>query len=303
MNGAKILFALLGALCLLWSGARAVCAAEAKTTRVTVGDIVVDILSDGEFDLDMKMLLPQGPEHEASINKFYPSGKTKISINAFLIRTGGKLILADTGGGRVMGEVAGALSKSLAAAGVTPAQIDVVFLTHAHRDHIGGLADKAAAAFPKAKLVLTKEEQEYWADSANEAKASERAKPNFKLVSASLAPYQGKIRLLADGQELAPGVALSFMPGHTAGHCGLLLSSKGEKLLIWGDLVHAIELQLAYPDIAIAFDTVPADAVKTRKAVLERVAKEGLRVAGAHQLGAETYLIKPRAAGGYELTR
>jgi glyoxylase-like metal-dependent hydrolase (beta-lactamase superfamily II) len=117
-----------------------------------------------------------------------------------------------------------------------------------------------------------------------------------------LALYPGKVRTFDPGQDLFPGIKTLAAYGHTPGHIAVLVSSKGETLLIWGDLLHGMDLQLARPDIAIAFDSAPASAIQSRKALLARAAKENWSVTGVHVPGPEAYRIQAKG-DGFALTR
>jgi glyoxylase-like metal-dependent hydrolase (beta-lactamase superfamily II) len=265
--------------------------------RTSVGDLTVFILSDGYRDLDAKLFLATDPSQQAAVKEIYPQGKTRNSLNTFLIKTGGKLVLVDTGGGTLLGPDAGGLPKALATAGFSPSDVTDVLLTHNHRDHIGGLAVDGKAAFPNATIHLSKVEHDFWTDPANEAKAAERARPNFATTRDMLALYPGKVRTFDPGQEVFPCIRTLAAYGHTPGHIAVLVGSKGENLLIWGDLLHGMDLQLARPDIAIAFDSDPAAAIQARKNLLTRAAKEGWKVTGVHVPGPEVYRIQAKGDG------
>jgi glyoxylase-like metal-dependent hydrolase (beta-lactamase superfamily II) len=295
MNGLKRLCGLCAALLFLCTNpARAV---EEPMGKITVGDIKVVVLSDAYRDLDAKLFLAADPGQEAAVRQAYPSGKTRSSLNVFLIKTGERLVLVDTGGGSLLGPGAGKLPAVLALTGFTPADITDVILTHAHRDHLGGLGPDGKAAFPNATIHMSKVEHGFWTNPANEATVAERARGTFAAARDMLALYPGKVALFEPGGELFPGVGTLAAYGHTPGHIAVLVSSKGENLLLWGDLLHGLDLQLARPDIAIAFDWNPAMAVEARKALLARAAAEGWLVSGVHVPGPEAYRIHAQGQG------
>jgi len=272
-------------------------AKEELMGKTSAGDITVFILSDGYRDLDAKLFLAADPSQQAAVKEIYPQGKTRNSLNTFLIKSAGKLVLVDTGGGTLLGPDAGGLPKAMTAAGFSPADVTDVLLTHNHRDHIGGLAADGKAAFPKATVHLSKTEHDFWMNPANEATVAERARANFAATREMLALYPGKVRTFDPGQELFPGIKTLAAYGHTPGHIAVLVNSKGENLLIWGDLLHGVDLQLARPDIAIAFDSDPAAAIQSRKALLTRAATEKWRVTGVHVPGPEAYRIQAKGDG------
>ena len=297
MHSIKHVFFVCAFLCLSSLSPGQAAAKEELMGKTSVGDLTVFILSDGYRDLDAKLFLATDPGQQAAVKEIYPQGKTRNSLNTFLIKSGSKLVLVDTGGGAILGPDAGGLSKALAAAGFSPMDVTDVLLTHNHRDHIGGLATDGKAAFPKATIHLSKTEYDFWMNPANEAKAAERARPNFATTHDMLALYPGKVLTFDPGKELFPGITPLAAYGHTPGHIAVLVGSKGENLLIWGDLLHGMDLQLARPDIAIAFDSDPADAIQARKALLTRAAKENWRVTGVHVPGPEAYRIQVKGDG------
>jgi glyoxylase-like metal-dependent hydrolase (beta-lactamase superfamily II) len=208
-----------------------------------------------------------------------------IEVNSFLVRHGGKLILSDAGTGQGLQPVQknlGKLPDNLRAIGVDPSAIDIVMLTHLHSDHSMGLLDEAGRkVFPNAELMLHEAEAAFWLDRALQPGDSERIVANSKKQRALTAPYRDSIRRIRGG-EVLPGITAMLRPGHTPGHTNWLIQSGGERLLIWGDIVHLASVQLARPEARLIYDTDTDLAAKTRGEVLDWVARERLVVAGAH---------------------
>ncbi|MDR1905221.1 MAG: MBL fold metallo-hydrolase [Treponema sp.] len=222
---------------------------------------------------------------EASINRYVPGGTYQSETNTFLIRGGGKSIIVDTGFGTT-------IFDSMKKLGVNPADVDAVLLTHMHGDHIGGLAKDGKALFAKAKVYVAQQEREYWTIS----------RVNQGAVNA-LKPYGGKVEdfLPADldsgGIELLPGIRAIAAFGHTPGHTVFLLESGGNKLLIWGDLMHAQGIQFPLPDVSVTYDTDPAAAAAIRKRILAWTVRNNVPVAGMHLVYPAIGKVQPDGAG------
>ena len=214
-----------------------------------------------------------------------PSDKSPTAVNAFIVNTGDKLVLIDSGSGSLMGPSAGRFAANLAAFGIDPASVDVVAMTHVHPDHFGGLltADHKIA-FPKAQFVISEADTKFWLDESVAAKAPADAKPFFEMARGYVSPYiaAGNVKLIADGQEVVPGLAAHSAPGHTPGHTMYRVTSGNDSLLIWGDIIHSYALQFAHPDWAIAFDVEPPKAIATRQKVFDMVATDRLLITGMH---------------------
>jgi glyoxylase-like metal-dependent hydrolase (beta-lactamase superfamily II) len=169
-------------------------------------------------------------------------------------------------------------------AGVQPAEVDAVLLTHMHPDHSAGLTDPATGArlFPNAELVAHENERKHWFDDAAMARASDLYKQlHFQMTREQVTPYLDRLRTFKSG-EVFPGITAMPLPGHTPGHTGYLIESGKDRLLIWGDIIHIPEVQFARPEIAMVPDTDPDAAVATRRKMLDMAASERMFVTGMH---------------------
>lgn len=253
--------------------------------RVMVGDFEVTALSDGTNPLDVSALLNEPAEHTNQVLAGYrQSSPVETSFNAYLVNTGKKLILIDTGAGTLLAKTTGALQANLKAAGYRPEQVDEIYLTHMHVDHVGGLMAGAKRAFPNAVVRSDRRDSEYWLSKDEMARAPEGTQPYFRAAMQSLEPYvkAGRYQPFDGATELAPGVRSYPNYGHTPGHTAYGIESKGQKMLFWGDMLHVAAVQFAEPAVTIKFDTDTAAAAASRQKAFAEAASEGYLVAGAH---------------------
>lgn len=271
--------------------------------RRRIGDIVVTAISDGYVTVPLELTLDISPEDAEAIQRraFQPV-PPRLSINTFAIHSAGRVALVDTGGGISMGDQpAGRLQQSLRAAGIAVADIDTVILTHMHPDHSNGLTSPDGVAnFPTAELVVAEKDVDHWHDDAAMNRASERQRERFFMgAREQIKPYQNRRRNSVG--EVFPGVTAEPLPGHTPGHTGYRVSSGDESLLIWGDIVHLPDVQVARPEAYAEPDCDPAAAVAQRRRVFEMVAREQLLVAGMHMHFPGFLRLRGNAHRGYEL--
>jgi glyoxylase-like metal-dependent hydrolase (beta-lactamase superfamily II) len=249
-----------------------------------IGDIVVTAISDGYLDGDLSVMRNVDLEkaNQALREAFRPARRT--SVNAFLIHSKGRLAIVDTGSGNYLQPTAGFVQRNLTAAGIDPKSIDTVLLTHMHPDHSAGLTDMSNGQrlFPNAELVMHENEPPHWFDDSAMAKADERSRKLYFLAGREqILPYKDRTRLFRQG-EVFPGVTAVPSLGHTPGHTAFLIASGNDQLMIWGDTVHVPEVQTAFPDAGMAFDTDLAAAAASRKRMFDRVSADGILVAGMH---------------------
>ncbi len=254
--------------------------------RLMVGDFEVTALSDGTVKLPMlKLLTDTSPEKVAAALKAgYLKEMVETSVNAYLVNTGSKLVLIDTGAAGLFGPTLGNMLGNLKAAGYKPEQVDEIYITHMHPDHVGGLMEQGALAFPNAVLRIDKADTDFWLSVDNMNAAPEGAKGFFQGAMASVTPYvaAGKLKSFTGGTELLPGIRSQSAYGHTPGHTTYVVESKGERLELWGDLMHVAAVQFEDPTVTIQFDTDSKAATAARKAEFAAVAQSGSLVGLAH---------------------
>jgi glyoxylase-like metal-dependent hydrolase (beta-lactamase superfamily II) len=255
--------------------------------RMKLGDFEVTALSDGTLEMPIDQFLTNTtPEKvKKAMAAAFLKSPVESSFNSYLINTGPKLVLIDTGAASAMGPTLGKLLQNLRASGYKPEQVDEVYITHMHGDHIGGLLAGDKAAFPNAVLRTAKAESDYWLSAANAEKAPENMKGFFKAAAAAFKPYiaAGKHKTFEGADvELVPGVHAIATPGHTPGHTVYAVESKGEKLVLWGDLMHVAAVQLPDPSVTIQFDSDSKAAAAQRKKQLAEAAAKGSYVGIAH---------------------
>ena len=236
--------------------------------EITIGDIKCAVLLDSEKRMTSEETAQRYPgKTAAEIEAAAQSSEIDDSCNLLYIESGGQRILADVGFGVNGPPGSGQLDAALASMNIAPADIDIVYLTHFHGDHIAGLFDaEGAERFPNAIYGTTKAEWDEWMG---------------KWASAGDAQYErftalcDRFRFFKPGEPLAPGVTVVDLAGHTQGHSGLLIESGGQRLIHLVDLLHG-ELQFRRLDWHFVFDSDGAAAVDARRHVLAHCADEAL---------------------------
>jgi glyoxylase-like metal-dependent hydrolase (beta-lactamase superfamily II) len=254
--------------------------------RVMLGDFEVTALLDGThpFPFDTVMIDVSKDEVARDLARDDLTLPIQGSINAYLINTGSKLILIDTGAGVLYGDCCGHLMANLRAAGYQPEQVDEVLLTHLHKDHVGGVILDGKMAFPNATLRVSQAGADYWFSPDSKAKAPPFLSTFFDSAIASVAPYQnaGRFKTFSGNQQLEPGISSLATPGHTPGHTSYVIQSATQTLLVWGDIVHVASIQLQNPKASVKYDTNAQAAQRSRRAMLQLAASKHFLVGAAH---------------------
>jgi glyoxylase-like metal-dependent hydrolase (beta-lactamase superfamily II) len=254
--------------------------------RFMLGKFEVTALSDGTTPLPVDQLLtkitPDQVKKALAANDIAPP--YEMNFNAYLINTGDKLVLIDTGAGALFGPNLGKMIDALKASGYTPEQVDEIYITHMHSDHVGGLVADGRAVFPHAIVRADKREGDFWLSQANLDKAGKDERSSFQNAQAALKPYvdADRYKPFEGATALVPGIKSMPLPGHTPGHEGYVVESEGQKLLVWGDVIHVGAVQFAEPSVTIHFDADSKLAEATRLKLLADAAKQGYWIAGAH---------------------
>jgi glyoxylase-like metal-dependent hydrolase (beta-lactamase superfamily II) len=195
-----------------------------------------------------------------------PEDRIELNVGALLVKDGKHIVLLDSG----LGEgPKGALVESLKLAGVAPADVTDVLITHSHFDHVGGLVTgEGKLTYPKATIRMSNKE---W--------TALKANADLAKLVAVITP---KVKGFEPGTEVVPGITAVELYGHTPGHLGYEVKSGKERIMDVGDLAHSSVLSLVKPEWKMGFDGDSALAIKVRRERLEKLAKDKELVFAPH---------------------
>ena len=203
--------------------------------RIMLGSYEVTALSDGVLRLPVeKLLLNSSPKQiETALAERHQKQPVVTSVNAYLINTGSKLILIDTGAGKLLGNGVGKLVANLKAAGYQPQQVDEIYLTHLHPDHLGGLSQNGKAVFPNAVVRASQQDADFWLSESRLKQAKSEDRASFERAMAAIKPYQaaGHFKSFSSDGELSRGISAFAAHGHTPGHSIYLVERSEEQRL------------------------------------------------------------------------
>ena len=244
--------------------------------RFNLGGLEATVISDGPLNFPSKIFrgAPDAEIQQLLVNDFLPPDKVRMEQNILVLNTGEKLVMFDTGilSMKPANATSGHILTSLAEAGIAPASIDVIVLTHPHIDHAGGIMtpDGKTRLFPNASIYVTEADFKFWTD---EKLLGTRAEASAKTAIKNLLPNKDRLIMYKDGQEILPGIRAMATPGHTVGHSSFIITSEGKSLCFTGD-VALHDIMLRNPKIEVTFDTDPKQASATRVRTLDMLSAD-----------------------------
>lgn len=247
-----------------------------ELATLKIGRIEVSTLSDGTFKI------PPSWFPDADAEELAAAGEPiVIGVNEWLVRTGDRLILVDTGAGPLFDGV-GHLEALLEATGIDKAAVTDIVITHMHGDHIGGLARSESGGFSNAQFHMADAEWNFWNDPGLASKMPAEMKETIDLQQSIVSPIADRLTLHSGETDLGDGITMVPLPGHTPGHSGVRIVDGSEELLIIGDALLSEALQFANPHYTYILDIDPQQAVETRITLLNQLADSGTLFAATH---------------------
>jgi glyoxylase-like metal-dependent hydrolase (beta-lactamase superfamily II) len=263
--------------------------------RFKIGDFQATVISDGYGPIPVGPIFAMNAseaELAPVLRANFMQPVIQATNNVLVVDTGRERLLVDTGFGEKIGPPFGSfpgLEANLCRAGIMSESIDLVVISHCHLDHIGGLVTKSGAlAFPKAQFVFVDTEWNYWTGSRYESDVNSSPMPDpfkqatIRAARENLPPVADRSRFVKQGGEITSGVHYIAAPGHSPSHAAILFTSDKEQFLHMGDIAHNPVTSLQHPDWTPVFDYDPAQAIKSRKAILDRVATDMVIAMGYH---------------------
>jgi len=201
-----------------------------------------------------------------------------ITFTVTAVRIGGKVVLFDSGTGAQLAPTAGNITKNgiMKAAGIDPATVETIVVTHFHPDHISGMMakDTNEPIFPKAEINVPAAEYKFWTDPATTAGAAKRIQAVF--------PTWKNIKQFEGDKEVVPGVRAVNTNGHTPGHTSYSMGSGSNELIVLGDVTNIPALFVRNPGWHAVFDSNGALAEENRRKIFDRVVADKVTVTGYH---------------------
>ena len=254
-----------------------------------VGDIEVLVISDGVLPITSRTMATNADAGEYGQwldDRFLPRDVLDWPLNVVVVRSGGRTILVDAGLGVEFPDFprAGQTVHRLEAAGIDPAAVTDVVLTHLHMDHVGGLLTDGLKERlrPDLRVHVATAEAEFWESPDFSHTDMPAPVPDAlrSIASRFLDEYRGQMRTFETEYEVAPGVLISRTGGHTPGHSIVRLASGGDRLTFAGDAVFAPGFD--NPEWHNGFEHDPEESARVRIRLLRELAATGESMVATH---------------------
>lgn len=251
-------------------------------TDIAVGNTTVTALSDGSLTVPPAFFGGTTEAEQAALGD-----AVQLAANTYAYRNGDRTFLFDAGSGTDhyisdQFPTVGQLPADLAAAGIDPASVTDVVISHMHIDHIGGLVKGGQPVFANATIHLSEADWNFWTNDGLAAAVPDQMKPMVNAAQFVSRIVMANIKTHAGNADLGAGVALLPTPGHTPGHSGVMLTSGSEQLLLIGDAIVTEKVHFANPDASWALETDKDVAAQTRRKILDQAAMDKIKIAGSH---------------------
>ncbi len=263
-------------------------AASPTHYRFKLGEFEVTTIYDGAIKVGKVHPIfghNKKPEEVAKLaqENFLPGNEMMIPFTPVIVNTGKSIVMFDAGNGaRRRGKGAGLIKDTLAKAGFSADQIDVVVITHCHPDHIGGLMEGGKPLFPNARYVTGAIEYNFWSKPDLAQSSNKNMAGRAQLVQSNVVPLAEKMTFLKPDGEVVSGIRSVDSFGHTPGHMAYHIESGSGRLLLWADTTNHYVASLQRPDWHVIFDMDKEKAVTSRKRILDMVAADKIPAAGYH---------------------
>ena len=255
--------------------------------RYRLGDYELTALYDGTWFLpiDDKFVhnANAGDVNKALTDAFLPPNILPVTFTALLVDTGTRLILIDTGTAGQIADTAGVMLDNLRVAGVTPADVDTIVISHFHPDHIDGIKTRDGdKVFSNAEIWVPEPEWAFWMDDANMGRFTGKVHRYFLNARRIFRDIAREVHRFRPGAEVAPGIVSVPAYGHTPGHTAFAVHSGNQSLLVMSDTARNPYLFVRHPDWQPSFDMDGPMAAQARRHMLDRAAADRMLVEAYH---------------------
>jgi glyoxylase-like metal-dependent hydrolase (beta-lactamase superfamily II) len=270
--------------------------------RFNIGDFEITALHDGQTNYEVNAArFPNAPVDDVvklMEAQFVPAKPGVSPFNTMIVNTGSKLVLIDAGFANNGAPTTGQMAANMAAAGIQPSQIDTVLISHFHGDHINGLRTKEGAlVYPNAEIIVPPRDVAHYLDEAKMNAAPEAARGGFMVARRVFMPNLKDVKQGEWGKEWVGGITAIQSDGHTPGHTSFVVSSGTKTLLVIGDASNDPRIFARQPDWHLGFDLDRAQAVTTRKKLLDMAAADKMQTSFYHAAFPATGFIAKNGAG------